>query len=1582
VPGELLVRWKATVKPAARLEAAATLGASRLAAYDVPGLERLRVEGVSVEEAVARLAQDPRVEYAEPNLIWSITRTPDDPLYPEQYGLHNVGQTGGVPGADIGAEAAWERFTGDPDLLIGDLDTGAQLDHPDLAANLWTNPGEIPGNGVDDDGNGYVDDVHGYDFYNHDGDPSDDNGHGTHTAGTIAAVGDNGLGVAGVVWHARIVVLKFLNASGNGPTSAAVEALQYGMRVGVRLTNNSWGGGVYSRALEDAILAAGDAGQLFVAAAGNARSNTDVVPTYPGSLPADCILTVAATDARDQLASFSNFGARTVDLGAPGVDILSTTLGGDYRLLSGTSMATPHVTGAAAFLMGRFPGMTAADVKDRLLRFAEPLASLADRCVSGGRLNLALASADPDTLPPGDVTDLHVVAPGSNSMDLAWTATGDDGETGTATRYDLRVAVQPITPANFASATRFPSPRPSVAGSSETWRLRGLAQNSTYWCALMALDEFGNAGPVSNVISFTTLGPPTLALLPATVSAAANTGEVFERAVELVNDSPGTLEWTASAPEFVLGATPATAAFDPPWPAEPLVKGVDGAPRDAAVAGAGGPDAFGYRWSDSDEPQGPVFQWAEIATPANQVSLSGDEALSAALPVGFSFPLYGRRFTTLRVCTNGYLQFGAGSPAFVNTGLPSTGAPRNLVAPFWDDLQFGTGQHRAYLRSDGTRCVITWQAVPRYNDPASEMTFQCILYPTGEVRFQYQRMTGNTSNATLGLQDSSRTIGLTVAFNQPYVRDGLAVRIVPLRQWISSAPASGFVPSGARDTLHLRLDAAGLGSATYAGRVRIITNAPASEDTSVAVSLAVSGTPHAVLSPTSLDFDAHFVGFRDTLQLTFANDGVDPLHVTGLALDSPAFAVDPGGFELLPGESLTRPIEFSPVGVGEWRATLVVSSDDPTRPTLDVPLVGVGSETPQLETSTPAIAVAATNGLDSTAAARTQVLLLRNSGGAPLVWSATTFQGITGGAARARPAATEVVQAKGVLAPGPGTLGDGGPDAFGYRWVDSDALGGPAFAWQEVADVGERLFGGADDSTTTVALPFAFPFYGRSYTSVNVCTNGFLSFVSRDSSLVNQDLPSDAPGVPRALVAPLWTDLDLRPFRGPGRVVAHDDGSKFILEWKDATHFSGASPYTFQVFLWPSGVIEFQYLELGALTNAATIGIQDSTGTVGLPVVFNAPYVHAGLRVRFTFEEDWLKLDRLSGSTPPGGVDTLRVTFDARGRRDGDYSGEVRIASNDVEDPMRVVPCALHVGLLAAPAEAQPGAVVAVSRTPAVRLLLSPPDPGESLVTTSLRLGGEPIGPSGDPRREPDGRLSVAFRTVDLLGLAPTGLGPGVTWTGEYERSGWFAAGAPFELRVPSITGPALPAFGSAPAPAELQAGEPFTLAWSPPAGGADDYAVAWSADGGTRWSDLGYSTTPRFTLVPPDSSGAALVEIVARRGDAVLGTWLSAPLVVTPGPRAGTPTRLALLHLGPQPARGESVVELALPAASAVRVDVHDVRGARVRTLADGRFTAGRWPLRWDGLDAGGRRAPAGFYVVRATVGGRSTTLRLTLLR
>ena len=347
--------------------------------------------------ALQRLGVQAGVRIAESDWIVHATITPNDPNYSVLWGMNNVGQLGGTVDADIDAPEAWAITTGSKNVLVGITDTGIDETHPDLAANIWTNPGETgldanghdkATNGIDDDGDGYVDDVHGWDFVNEDNNPHDDQNHGTHCAGTIGAVGNNGKGVTGVCWNVSLVALKFLDGSGSGATSDAVEAQLYATAIGCDLTSNSWGGADYSQALKDAIDAAGVSGRLFVAAAGNSSANNDVTANYPSNYSSANIIAVAATDMSDGLASFSCYGAASVDLGAPGVNIYSCKPGGLYQFLSGTSMATPHVAGACALLKAANPLLTGAQIKAAILANVDPVAALAGKTVSGGRLNL------------------------------------------------------------------------------------------------------------------------------------------------------------------------------------------------------------------------------------------------------------------------------------------------------------------------------------------------------------------------------------------------------------------------------------------------------------------------------------------------------------------------------------------------------------------------------------------------------------------------------------------------------------------------------------------------------------------------------------------------------------------------------------------------------------------------------------------------------------------------------------------------------------------------------------------------------------------------------------------------------------------------------------------------------------------------------------------------------------------------------------------------------------------------------------------------------------------------------------------
>ncbi|MGE0614698.1 MAG: S8 family serine peptidase [Bacteriovoracia bacterium] len=349
-------------------------------------------------KAIAALQADSAVAYAEPNYIYRTTdlsaqAMPNDADFGKCWGLNNTGQEDpkgqkGKAGSDIQVAKLWDAgVTGSKKVVVAVIDTGIDWTHPDLEANLYTNPNEIPDNGKDDDGNGFIDDVHGWNFAGDNANSSDDHDHGSHCAGTIGAVGDNKIGVAGVNWNVSLMPIKFLAANGSGTTEDAVDSINYATLMKVNVMSNSWGGGGASKALEDAIKAAEKAGILFVAAAGNNAGDNDARPHYPSNYKVDNVLSVAALDNLDVLAKFSNYGKTTVHVAAPGVNVYSTTKGGKYASFSGTSMATPHVAGAAALMLSVHPEWTYGELKTRLIKSSEPIAGLKNKLVAEGRIS-------------------------------------------------------------------------------------------------------------------------------------------------------------------------------------------------------------------------------------------------------------------------------------------------------------------------------------------------------------------------------------------------------------------------------------------------------------------------------------------------------------------------------------------------------------------------------------------------------------------------------------------------------------------------------------------------------------------------------------------------------------------------------------------------------------------------------------------------------------------------------------------------------------------------------------------------------------------------------------------------------------------------------------------------------------------------------------------------------------------------------------------------------------------------------------------------------------------------------------------
>lgn len=367
----------------------------QLAPFLIPELRLVHLDpGVSLQTAIAAYDANPFVVYAEANTIGSWSFTPNDPSFNQQWGLHNTGQTvGGVTGtagADIDAVLAWDINRGTGQTVVGIIDSGTQLNHPDIIANLWVNPGEIPGNGIDDDGNGFIDDVNGYDFGDNDSDPNDIFGHGTHVAGIAGAVGNNGIGVTGVSQNVKLAILKIGAGAGQGPSLAgSIAAINYCAMMGITISNNSYSTGGFSNAQRDAIQNAGTmANHVFVVAAGNANSNIDNNPVYPASYNLPNIVRVAASTSSDTKASFSSYGPNTVQIAAPGVNILSTLMGSNYGLQSGTSMAAPMVAGALSLLRDLRPTWTAAEMINHMLTYSDVIPALNGFVNGSRRLNV------------------------------------------------------------------------------------------------------------------------------------------------------------------------------------------------------------------------------------------------------------------------------------------------------------------------------------------------------------------------------------------------------------------------------------------------------------------------------------------------------------------------------------------------------------------------------------------------------------------------------------------------------------------------------------------------------------------------------------------------------------------------------------------------------------------------------------------------------------------------------------------------------------------------------------------------------------------------------------------------------------------------------------------------------------------------------------------------------------------------------------------------------------------------------------------------------------------------------------------
>ncbi|WP_052692070.1 S8 family serine peptidase [Teredinibacter purpureus] len=827
------------------------------------------------------------VYFAELNYKLASFDIPDDPRLGELWGLHNEGQTGGSVDADIDAVEAWNIWQGSHNTVVAVIDTGIDYSHPELVGNIWVNDNEIPDNNVDDDLNGYVDDVHGYDFANGDGDPLDDNDHGTHVAGTIGATGNDGIGIVGVNHAVKLMAVKFLSGSGGGSTAQAIESIVYAVDNGATILNNSWGGGAESVALLNAIQYANDQDVLFVAAAGNRGTNNDALPSFPSGYEVDNIIAVAATDHNDLLASFSQYGLATVDLGAPGVDILSSVTGGGTSSFSGTSMATPHVAGVAALVKSYKTSLTTPELKAILLESVNPIDSLLGKTVTGGRLNaydalqlsgpdwivlpdirngsltggesatvelsinalalpvgdyvidLVFASNDPEnprvTVPvtvtvtddgvaPSAIVDLTVSDIADTQAVFNFTATGDDGSQGTATRYDIRYSDERLTEQNWNEASAaLVSAQPLGAGETETITVTGLQGNSSLWVGVKVIDFGDLASALSNVVSIDTLNT-SLVVTPRPIPVIAiEEGELAVVELSLTNDGDIDLEVSVAVDYNASGASQLQSAQY--VHSEIIEKGEEDRRRGSPVTlSSGGPDTFGYRWSDSHDSSGPLYDWIDIALTGTEITGFGDDNVRGPITIGFNFPFYGGIQNEVFVSSNGFISF---DQAILNGCCSGQPIPRedsynNLIAWLWDDLHPKAGLVH-YQVFDDERFVLQFSGYGEFGG-AGSIDAQVILSANGAIKLQYRNISSgmDISRASIGIENENGTDGLQVSIFAPYVENELALEFTNF--WLSVGQTTFTLPTGETAALQLNIDGRSMTADSYETNVTLFSN--------------------------------------------------------------------------------------------------------------------------------------------------------------------------------------------------------------------------------------------------------------------------------------------------------------------------------------------------------------------------------------------------------------------------------------------------------------------------------------------------------------------------------------------------------------------------------------------------------------------------------------------------------------------------------------------------------------------------------------------------------------------------------------
>ena len=1244
-------------------------------------------------------------EGAEPITINSTTRasidplfTTNDPRFNDQWHYHNTGQTGGTVDADIDLVEAWNTTTGSTDVIVAIIDGGIDVDHEDLSGNIWVNEAEFNGMpGVDDDGNGFIDDINGYNFAESTG-PISAHNHGTHVAGTVAAVSNNGIGVAGVAGGSgsgdgvRLMSVQVFSNIGYG---GFAESFAYAADNGAVISQNSWGytsAGFYEQSVLDGIdyfiANAGydDGGNpigpmqggIVIFAAGNDNSNGQHYPGYYSPT-----LAVASTNHNDQKSWYSNYGS-WVDISAPGGEtsvtsqgVLSTLPNDTYGYYQGTSMACPHASGVAALIVSEFGGIgfTPIQLRARMVETADNIDGLNSSYtgqLGSGRINAASSLLTDEGIAPDPIYDLATDYVYYNEVSLSWTAP-EDTDNGSAATNEIRYSTSLITESNFASANLAGITSASSSGIEDEFVFSQLNAETTYYMAVRTMDYFGNMSSISNVVSFTTPAPPEIDVTPLTLTSDLFTGESEVKTITITNN--GSSDLTFSVSNTSLASTTTTSSMEYVELPKGQLNTVAGAP---VLHGFGddGTEA-GYSWVDSNEPGGPTFDWIDISSTGTPLSLYDDNYATISLP--FDFEYYGEIKSQLHVSSNGFITFNTASAStYSYSPLPNTNNPNDLIALMWTDLNPGAAGDVYYLQ-ETNRVIIQYNNVPLFGGGGS-YTFEVIINENGEILIQYLSLSSTISYYSAGIENADGTIGMQFGYNTTYLENNLAVLISnEERPELTISPSAGVLASGESVDVDIEIDATGLEGGAYNELIVVSSNDPVNSTIEVELTVNVTGAPDLVVNRTLVDFEEQFVSYALKDSILIQNLGTDVLEISDISNSLTEFQISMDNMSIEPDDQAYLIIEFTPSSAISFTDVIEVSSNDAAEPIVSITVEGSGVNPPIISVDP----VSLVSDL-FTGETETQQVLIENNGEYDLIVSAGVNY-ITTTSLNKNPIHTKSIE-----------LTVSNPDTEENKDIiySKNAIGDLDLTGKNVAFFGISDYSILIDFVTTQGGSYqslSFPLSDLSDIDLIVINDAIYSASSSDLNLIIDFIETGG-------------KLILEADNQSSATNINTIASKASVDFTGFSSFITETITDLEVHPITEGITSFNSSSYGGYYSGGEEIVRDNSGRGHIvtaeygtgTILFLANELLIDYQLSSTSENEllgqqiiewiigengnsWLSIDSNQFVIPGGSSEILNVTFDAFGLYGGTYEANLVLENNDPINSEVTIPITLNV---------------------------------------------------------------------------------------------------------------------------------------------------------------------------------------------------------------------------------------------------------------------------------------------------------------